>query len=293
MHATQISTCARNSRRAVPPTPCRSRPPAPCRRRVGHVERCSTWTWGCGRGSTSHPRGNSVRQDTPCHATWQAPRSPTHLPRRRTGHAPHCRQNSPLRTGHGNWLATTDGTWTIPRSHHCKNCGRRRREDATRSRHRNVPRDGWYFAPPWYFGSTSRPVPHHVANPTIPNTSAMETNGPHLATDWISTPRRAPQLRKVVLPAPLHTWSTTLWLKNSSYQHKREGKYNFLDWFSSQNHREQPRRLHSDTQSEGASTIFRSKSCALPSRKGKCTQLSGVSEHALPDQKLDEMDHKD
>ena len=163
----------------------------------------------------------------------------------------------------------------------------------TRSRHRNVPRDGWYFAPPWYFGSTSRPVPHHVANPTIPNTSAMETNGPHLATDWISIPRRAPQLRKVVLPAPLHTWSTTLWLKNSSYQHKREGKYNFLDWFSSQNHREQPRRLHSDTQSEGASTIFRSKSCALPSRKGKCTQLSGVSEHALPDQELDEMDHKD
>ena len=76
------------------------------------------------------PRGNSVRQGTPCHATWQAPRSPTHLPRRRTGHAPHCRQNSPLRTGHGNWLATTDGTWTIPRSHHCKNCGRRRREDA-------------------------------------------------------------------------------------------------------------------------------------------------------------------
>jgi len=55
MHATQISTCARNSRRAVPPTPCRSRPPAPCRRRVGHVERCSTWTWGCGRGSTSTP----------------------------------------------------------------------------------------------------------------------------------------------------------------------------------------------------------------------------------------------
>ena len=154
--------------------------------------------WG---GGTSHPRGNSVRQDTPCHTTWQTLRSQTHLPRRRTGH--------------------------------------------------------------------------------------------NLATDWISTPRRAPQLRKVVLPAPLHTWSTTLWLKNSSYQHKREGKYNFLDWFSSQNHREQPRRLHSDTQSEGASTIFRSKSCALPSRKGKCTQLSGVSEHALPDQELDEMDHKD
>ena len=301
MHATQISTCARNSRRAVPPTPCRSRPPAPCRsrppapcrRRVGHVERCSTWTWGCGRGSTSHPRGNSVRQDT--RAT---PRGRHHDPQ----HICHGDERATPRIAdkiHHSAPGTATG-WPPP-------MGRGRSQEATtaktvdaadermrtRSRHRNVPRDGWYFAPPWYFGSTSRPVPHHVANPTIPNTSATETNGPHLATDWISTPRRAPQLRKVVLPAPLHTWSTTLWLKNSSYQHKREGKYNFLDWFSSQNHREQPRRLHSDTQSEGASTIFRSKSCALPSRKGKCTQLSGVSEHALPDQELDEMDHKD
>ena len=29
-HATQISTCARNSRRAVPPAPCRSAPSVPC-----------------------------------------------------------------------------------------------------------------------------------------------------------------------------------------------------------------------------------------------------------------------
>ena len=228
MHATQISTCARNSRRAVPPTPCRSRPPAPCRRRVGQVERCSTWTWGCGRGSTSHPpwqfgstrhpvprhvagttipntsatetngprpalqtkfttphrarqlaghhrwdvddpkkpplqklwtpptrgcapvqgtgtslvtggtshlRGISVRQDPPCHATWQTPRSQTHLPQT-------CR-------------ATRDTPARGPAEH-----------DPRR-----------YSAPPWYFGSTSRPVPHHVANPTIPNTSATGSLG--------------------------------------------------------------------------------------------------------------------
>ena len=100
-HATQISTCARNSRRAVPPTPCRSAPSVPCRRRVGHVERCSTWTWGCGRGSTSHP--------------------------------------------------------------------------------------------PWHIGSTRHPVPRHVADTTIPNTSATETNGsrPALQTEF-TTPRRAP-----------------------------------------------------------------------------------------------------
>ena len=177
MHATQISTCARNSRRAVPPTPCRSRPPAPCRRRVGHVERCSTWTWGCGRGSTSHPRGNSVRQDTPCHATWQAPRSPTHLPRRRTGHAPHCRQNSPRRTGHGNWLAPPMRRGRSQEATTAKTVDAADERMRTRSRHRNVPRDAWYFAPPWYFGSTSRPVPHHVANPTIPNTSATGSLG--------------------------------------------------------------------------------------------------------------------
>lgn len=236
MHATQISTCARNSRRAVPPTPCRSRPPAPCRRRVGHVERCSTWTWGCGRGSTSHPRGNSVRQDTPCHATWQAPRSPTHLPRRRTGHAPHCRQNSPLRTGHGNWLATTDGTWTIPRSHHCKNCGRRRREDATRSRHRNVPRDGWYFAPPWYFGSTRPSVPRPVADPTISDTSATNVSScaRHSGTwTWRARPQQyfAPRGISVRQGTSCHTrWQTprslthlprrqTSWPKSERWRH--------------------------------------------------------------------------
>ena len=37
-------------------------------------------------GGTSHLRGISVRQAAPCHTTWQTPRSPTHLPRRRTGH---------------------------------------------------------------------------------------------------------------------------------------------------------------------------------------------------------------
>ena len=153
------------------------------------------------RGGTSRPRGNSVRQDTPCHTRWQTPRSPTHLPQGRTDH-----------------------------------------------------------------NTATAEAPHHAELPT---------------------------LRKVVLLPPFHAWGTTLWLKNSAHQHKRADRYNFLDWFSSQNHREQPRRLHSDTQSEGASTIFRSKSCALPSRKGKCTQLSGVSEHALPDQELDEMDHKD
>lgn len=83
MHATQISTCARNSRRAVPPTPCRSRPisplpqtapSVPCRRRVGHVGRCSTWTWGVRPGqylappwqfgSTRHPVARHVAGTT-------------------------------------------------------------------------------------------------------------------------------------------------------------------------------------------------------------------------------------
>ena len=200
MHATQISTCARNSRRAVPPTPCRSRPPAPCRRRVGHVERCSTWTWGCGRGSTSHPRGNSVRQDTPCHATWQAPRSPTHLPRRRTGHAPHCRQNSPRRTGHGNWLAPPMRRGRSQEATTAKTVDAADERMRTRSRHRNVPRDAWYFAPPWYFGSTRPSVPRPVADPTVSNTSATNVSSyaGHSST-WTCRARSEAVLRTPVV----------------------------------------------------------------------------------------------
>ena len=107
MHVTHVSTCDTQLATCRSVNPCRSRPisplpqtapSVPCRRHIGHVERSSTWTWGCGRGGTpASPRGISVRKATPCHATWQAPRSPTHLPRRRTGHAPHCRQNSPRR----------------------------------------------------------------------------------------------------------------------------------------------------------------------------------------------------
>ena len=54
-----------------------------CHRHVEHVERSSTWTWGCGRSGTSHPRGISVRQSTSCHTTWQTPRPQTHLPQDR------------------------------------------------------------------------------------------------------------------------------------------------------------------------------------------------------------------
>ena len=110
MHVTHVSTCDTQITTCRPPAPCRSRPisplpqtapSVPCRRHIGHVERSSTWTWGCGRGGTpASPRGISVRKATPCHATWQTPRSPTHLPRRRTDHAPHCRQNSPRRAEH-------------------------------------------------------------------------------------------------------------------------------------------------------------------------------------------------
>jgi len=86
-------------------------------------------------GWYSRQRGTSVRQDPPCHAPWQTPRSQTHLPQT-------CR-------------ATRDTPARGPAEH-----------DPRR-----------YSAPPWYFGATSRPVPHHVANPTIPNTSATGSLG--------------------------------------------------------------------------------------------------------------------
>ena len=198
MHATQISTCARNSRRAVPPTSCRSRPPAPCRRRVGHVERCSTWTWGCGRGSTSHPRGNSVRQDTPCHATWQAPRSPTHLPRRRTGHAPHCRQNSPRRTGHGNWLAPPMRRGRSQEATTAKTVDAADERMRTRSRHRNVPRDGWYSR---QRGTSVRQDPPCHAPWQTPRSPT------HLPQDRWAKTRSAD--RTTTSPGPAHTLTHT------------------------------------------------------------------------------------
>ena len=51
MHATQISTCARNSRRAVRQPLAVAAPSVPCRRRAGHVGRSSTWTWGGAAGA--------------------------------------------------------------------------------------------------------------------------------------------------------------------------------------------------------------------------------------------------
>lgn len=106
----------------------------------------------------------------------------------------------------------------------------------TRSRHRNVPRDGWYFAPPWYFGSTSRPVPHHVANPTISDTSATNVSScaRHSGTwTWRARPQQyfAPRGISVRQGTSCHTrWQTprslthlprrqTSWPKSERWRH--------------------------------------------------------------------------
>lgn len=70
----------------------------------------------------------------------------------------------------------------------------------TRSRHRNVPRDGWYFAPPWYFGSTRPSVPRPVADPTVSNTSATNVSSyaGHSST-WTCRARSEAVLRTPVV----------------------------------------------------------------------------------------------
>lgn len=208
MHATQISTCARNSRRAVPPTPCRSRPPAPCRsrppapcrRRVGHVERCSTWTWGAAEAvprtpvairfdktPRATPRGRHHDPQHICHGDERAtPRIADKIhhaaPGTATGWPP------PMRRGRSQ-EATTAKTVDV--------ADERMR---TRSRHRNVSRDGWYFAPPWYFGSTRPSVPRPVADPTVSNTSATNVSSyaGHSST-WTCRARSEAVLRTPVV----------------------------------------------------------------------------------------------
>ena len=98
MHATQISTCDTHF--------ATRRPPAPCHRHAGSRAAHASEPTERDRRGTSHPRGNSVRQGTSCHARWQASRSLTDLPQTQTNHAPP-QTGSPHRAGNPLRLSLT------------------------------------------------------------------------------------------------------------------------------------------------------------------------------------------
>ena len=94
----RLAPVTRTSRRAVHQPPCH--------RHAGSRAAHASEPTERDRRGTSHPRGNSVRQGTSCHARWQASRSLTDLPQTQTNHAPP-QTGSPHRAGNPLRLSLT------------------------------------------------------------------------------------------------------------------------------------------------------------------------------------------
>ena len=201
MHVTHVSTCDTQIATRRPPAPCRSRlisPLSQARRARGTLQHVDL-----GGAAGAVPRTPVViRFDKTPRAT---PRGKPHDPR----HICHGDERATPRIAdkiHHSAPGTATG-WPPP-------MGRGRSQEATtaktvdaadermrtRSRHRNVPRDAWYFAPPWYFGSTRPSVPRPVADPTVSNTSATNVSSyaGHSST-WTCRARSEAVLRTPVV----------------------------------------------------------------------------------------------